>query len=1021
MRQLRWLLLLIYLAGGVHAFAGPPGAVEAQAKPDSKAQAEQPTATQVDSGPCAVSPQQVPVPIELAEPPAYLPSYKIDLTLDTACGRAQVHQTVHWQNPASTPTDRLVFHVYPRHRPNSKQLKLYQRTLESLRVNPREGIDAEGRRVRFHAVQSGETSLPFAFDTITDTLMIVRLPQPVGPHETVEVSLDYELDLPPVQGRFGQYRGVTNLLNWYPVVAYYDDTGWDDSPYVAWHQPWLNEAGNYTVNLTLPVGESVASSGQVVERVIDENGNQHLAIQGSGLREFAIVASKRFEVHQAEVDGVKVQVLAFPEHRFYGRKALQVAVECLQQYREWFGPYAHPEFKIAEAYFGWNGNESSGMILVDARVFSAPELGHVYFDHLVSHEICHQWWYSTVGTDGYRESWMDESLVSHLTEWRMREKYGKDASLLDWPHKLSWLPNIRYQTLQHNGYYLYRGRGGDGKTLAALDEIGHLHNLFFLVYDRGNKIVGMIHHRLGTERFFEFLKLVYAKYRFRILRVADLQSELEAFTGCSWQQFFDDWLRSPKVADWKIEKVSVRPCEEGYRTTVRVTQLQEINEPVEVGYQLEKGGPVVDQISLAPDAQDYSLGNASVRRVDDCHWEVTFVGTQRPKQVVVDPDQWVLDANLLNNRWKCEPEVHLTPLFTPLDEVPLVHPLDRLSIRAGPNIDEEGRFGLRGTLIANNKFRVSPFTAYTTEDDQLSVGVDSRFFNVPLPNWSLGARYEHTLATGLYDDPTDQGWLYLRWDQVYTTSFIYPNLAYLDFYFRFGDNFFPDEDYRPPATPGVEDYRDVRAAGVWYHLDTKMPYWDPDGGIGFDAYYEYGFHAFGDGESFHRGWSQLSGVHRLPDGLGFLSETKLAGRVAGGVGAPDNGEHFRFGGALRFRGQRSEDTEGSKFWLSSAEWRFPLVTDIDASLYDRVITLRSIHASLFYDVGESYLFDNSQGVDHAVGAGLYFDLPLFSFVENFTLRMEYGYSLRHDTSILWVGWYHAFNPTLQPGPASGRY
>jgi hypothetical protein len=77
-------------------------------------------------------------------------------------------------------------------------------------------------------------------------------------------------------------------------------------------------------------------------------------------------------------------------------------------------------------------------------------------------------------------------------------------------------------------------------------------------------------------------------------------------------------------------------------------------------------------------------------------------------------------------------------------------------------------------------------------------------------------------------------------------------------------------------------------------------------------------------------------------------------------------------------------------------------------MLDHVAAWRSLYASVFYDVGESFLLDQSQGVDHAIGTGLYFRLALFSFVEQLTLRVEYAHSLGTGSQICWFGLYHAF-------------
>lgn len=920
----------------------------------------------------------------------------------------QVRQVVRWTNTGGKPTSELLFHVYPNHRPDKHERNVYERTFESLRVDPATALDAEGRRITIHRVASGSTPLAFGFDAAQDTLLRVALPEPIQPGQTALVSLAYTLEIPQVQGRFGKYQGVTTLTHWHPIVAYYGANGWDAPPFIAWHQPWLHEAGNYTVTLTAPVGEVIACSGQVMQRVVDEHGRQRLVIAGMGLRDFAIIASKRFETIENRETGIPVRVYAFPEHRFYARQALKSAAESIALYQQWFGPYPYPELAVCESYFGWNGNECSGLIMIDERVFDAPHMGHVYVDHLVGHEVCHQWWYAAVGTDGYRETWMDEGLVVYFNELRVKQKYGSNPLMVDWPSGFGWMPNVEYDALLRSGYHLYLHRGGKDAVVGPLPDIKHIHNLFFLVYDRGSKVTSMLHQRLGDEQFFRLFRHIYAEYRYRVLFLCNFEHEINELTGDDWSGFFDAWLRSGKVADWKIERVNVEAANAGYTTTVTVRQRMEIDEPVEIGLHFTKDGPAVAKVLLIPEAGAYQVGDAQVTPTGAHEWTVAFHTRRPPEQVTIDPEKRILDGNLFNNRWRPAPEIRFTPLYTPVDEASFTRPFGRPSFVFGPNIDQEGRVGIRGSLIEGDIYRAAPFLSYTPEDDHWTVGLDAQWYDVPAPHFAIGIRYEHTLASDLYDEPLDQAKLYLRWHQVYTTSLIYPHLAYADLYFRVGDNFFPDEDVRPPSAPGVEDYRDVRAVGLAYQIDTQMPYWNPEKGFRFETAYEFGFHAFDGGESYNRVWGQLSGAHRLPPGLGWLSETRMAGRLAGGVGAPDNGEHFRFGGPLRFRGQRSEDTEGSLFWLTTAEWRFPLLPETDVNLLDNLGNIKSLYASVFYDVGESFLFDQSQGVDHAVGAGLYFHIALLSFVEQLTLRVEYGHSLRRDTDVVWFGLYHAY-------------
>ena len=53
--------------------------------------------------------------------------------------------------------------------------------------------------------------------------------------------------------------------------------------------------------------------------------------------------------------------------------------------------------------------------MIDERIFGMPHLARGYVDYLVSHEVCHQWWYNLVGTNGYCETWMDEGLATYFS------------------------------------------------------------------------------------------------------------------------------------------------------------------------------------------------------------------------------------------------------------------------------------------------------------------------------------------------------------------------------------------------------------------------------------------------------------------------------------------------------------------------------------------------------------------------------------------------------------------------------
>src|SRR5262249_31062706 len=155
---------------------------------------------------------------------------------------------------------------------------------------------------------------------------------------------------------------------------------------------------------------------------------------------------------------------------------------------------------------------------------------------------CHQWFYNVIGTDGYRETFMDEAFAVYFAHRLLNQVDGRNNELFHYPKGLQWLPNVHREDYRFAQLYGTVGRGELMPPLQELPKYRHVVNLFSAAYDRGSKIVGMIEDRLGEAAFFDFMRGLYKKYYFRVIHADDLQRELEEYTGRSWAEFFHDWL-----------------------------------------------------------------------------------------------------------------------------------------------------------------------------------------------------------------------------------------------------------------------------------------------------------------------------------------------------------------------------------------------------------------------------------------------------------------------------------------------
>ena len=595
------------------------------------------------------------------------------------------------------------------------------------------------------------------------------------------------------------------------------------------------------------------------------NGWQAIEFEPAYLRDFALIASDRFKEKWATADGVKVRCLYLPEHAFYAKVFVEAVCQAIPVYNNWFGRYPYPQFTIVESCFGWNGNECGGLVMIDDRMFGMPHLARDYPAYLVQHELCHQWWYNVVGTNGYAETLMDEGLATYFSH-RVADRWaGANNALLKYPSCLSWLPNIHRDDLRNYGYVGARARGDVHPTVQDMPKYEHLVNLMSAAYDRGSKVVGLIEERLGPD-FFPFMRHLYRKYQFRILLVDDFQAELEAYTGHSWEEFFDYWVYGTGMCDWSVESVEVATSTVGrgsprdpaasarwwvpptlrqrpqqpVKVVVHLKQQGCFNEPTVLGIRFEGEEGYQVRVPIYPDVPVLRLDDplplvvesvASVGKVkaglfkhaDAAHATVRVELTlpRPPSQVTVDPDGMLLDDCPTNNHWKTESRWRLTPLYTQLDDTDVTNRYDRWNFTVGPWafaasyndpwFVRTAEIGIRAGVYRTQDFYGGIYTGYRADDRNLIVGADGVWDHVLLPQGQVGYTIEQSIATlGSQAIRSSRGVVYGRYVMMYGDSLYLQPFHYAEVFGLYQNRSLPD----PYVTlPGALPFNERPALG----------------------------------------------------------------------------------------------------------------------------------------------------------------------------------------------------------------
>jgi hypothetical protein len=243
----------------------------------------------------------------------------------------------------------------------------------------------------------------------------VDLPESLPPGESVEIELAFEGEVPLDFGGqaepagYGIYnlgQDVLALSGWYPILAVYDEQGWNLDPVSEIGDSVYSDTALYSVKVCAPDELALAATGSAIDEQ-SSDGTTCTQLESGPTRDFFLVGSPNFQIDSQQVDGVTINSYSLPGHESAARRALNVAADSVSVYNQKFGPYPFAELDMVDAPMrNALGVEYPGVFLVGDSLYDEPD--EPEFAITIAHEAAHQWWYSVVGNDVFDSPWMDE-------------------------------------------------------------------------------------------------------------------------------------------------------------------------------------------------------------------------------------------------------------------------------------------------------------------------------------------------------------------------------------------------------------------------------------------------------------------------------------------------------------------------------------------------------------------------------------------------------------------------------------
>lgn len=369
---------------------------------------------------------------------------------------------------------------------------------------------------------------PVAITPLADGTAI-RLDAPGAPAE-VTATLNFTVQLPRPSGSsytlFGWDGPILSLPGFYPALAVRQNGEWALDQPPAHGDVLFNEAALYQLDITLPPGLVVVSSGVTLNAIGNPDGSRTWQIVGGPLRDMTVIAGP-FQAMSENAAGTVVTAYYLSGHEVAAQSVLSHATASLRFYSELYGRYPYIELDVVEAPLNVRGMEYSGLILIGQDLYqNQPE----FLTFLVAHEVAHQWWYALVGNNPYRHPWLDEG----LTEYSAFDYYRSVFGQTDGERLLTERWFISFDDAAKGGIAGLATRPANAFDPASYE---------LLVYTKTALFFNALRAELGEETYGQFLRTYYAENRYRLVTPQTLLTTAERVSGQDLSPLTKQWLR----------------------------------------------------------------------------------------------------------------------------------------------------------------------------------------------------------------------------------------------------------------------------------------------------------------------------------------------------------------------------------------------------------------------------------------------------------------------------------------------
>ncbi|WP_316821559.1 M1 family metallopeptidase [Pedobacter gandavensis] len=489
-------------------------------------------------------------------------SYQIDVALNDQTKTLKGSEQILYKNNSPATLDFIWFHIWPNAYKQESTALFQQLKNDTSRVKKLEkysfgSIDGLNFKVNGALAQTEPHSNPQYIDIIK-----LKLPTPLKPGESVQISTDFNVKLPSYFSRSGFADGEFMICQWYPKPAVFDKTGWHEFPYLDMGE-YYSDYASFKVNITLPSDYVVGATGVLqtanelaqykklgTANAKNRTGNpalyqpltkaatKTLSYQIDNVPDFAWFAAKNFVIQYdtAQLASGKV-VDAFTYYHnkkeTLWKNSIDYAKDAVKHYSKWIGEYEYPLVQVVE---GPANNSSGGMEYPTITLITSPDAKKESLDAVIAHEIGHNWFMSMLGSNERQHAWLDEGLNTYFQFRYEAEKYRNNSLFGDAiPAQVRQLPEKEFMTSIYNALSSIPMKSA---IETPSDKFSSSDEYSMASYVKTALWLFILENEVGREKMDKAFQYYFSKWKNKHPQPEDLKAAFETSLGLNLDTYF---------------------------------------------------------------------------------------------------------------------------------------------------------------------------------------------------------------------------------------------------------------------------------------------------------------------------------------------------------------------------------------------------------------------------------------------------------------------------------------------------